>query len=40
MNRMVQQSFESGYNFTKEITYRLFPINKNEILVRFDNLAD
>lgn len=36
----MQFSKELGKGFTDQFSYRMFPLAKNELLVRFENLAD
>lgn len=38
--RYRSQTAVSGSNFARQGTYRAFPLQKNQILVRFENLAD
>lgn len=38
--RLVEFAKDLGKGFNEKSSYRLFPLGKNEVLVRFDNLAD
>ena len=38
--KLFEFSKDLGKGFTDKSSYRLFPIGRNEVLVRFENLAD